>query len=529
MAAVHAGPAAISMRDRVRRAFSEFAERTAIVTDRGARTFGQLRDRVWRIAALLETVAGGSLSGRPVGFVLTPRPDDFYDVRLATLENGATLFALAPFLSPEALVAMLRSVGPSVVVYDAGLLPHFPKLLAEALPDAKAIACAGPKEDWEGSLSGVAARESESEVLPESLAGIGFTSGTTGPPKGITATYAASAESCRMFMEILERLGAKAGDSLYDGIPIFAAGGGMIVPALSAGVTLHVPTRWDATVALDEMERLRIGYAFLTPSMIVDLLDQPLERRDLSSLRAVIYGSSPIPGARLAEAVRRFGASFLQGYGMAECFPPVTVLWPEDHGPREQPADAETLSSAGVPYSGVRVRIDSEDPSRPGEILIASPTITAGYWNDPERTAASREGEFFRSGDVGFFDTGGRLHVVDRKADLIERHGRTLFPRRVEEVLAQHPAVKEACVVVAEPASERVVAAVSLRPSYRSDADAVRRSLAGFLESRLPREELPDEIRVFDELPRSVQGKVLKREVRQALASLAAPATHARR
>lgn len=521
MAAVHAGPLAISMRERVRRAFGDFSEKTAVVTERGARTFREVRERTWKISGLLEETAAarpgsGSLAGEPVGFILTARPDDFYDVRLATLENGATLFALAPFLSPEALAAMLRSVGPRVVVYDANLLPHFPRLLAEALPEARAIACAGPKGDWEGALSGVPARESAAEIRPETLAGIGFTSGTTGPPKGITATYGASAESCRMFMEILERLGTRPGDALYNGIPIFAAGGGMIVPALAAGVALHVPSRWDATVALREIERLRIAYAFLTPSMILDLLDQPLERHDLSALKAVVYGSSPIPGARLAEAVRRLKAAFLQGYGMAECFPPVSVLWPEDHGTRERPADAETLQSAGTPYPGVRVRIDSADPARPGEILIASPTVTAGYWNDPARTAAAREGEFFRSGDVGYFDPGGRLHVVDRKADLIERHGRTLFPRRVEEVLAEHGAVKEACVV-AEPASDRVVAAVSLRPPYRSDADSIRRSLAGFLEAKLPREELPDEIRVFEELPRSVQGKVLKREVRDAL------------
>jgi fatty-acyl-CoA synthase len=519
MAAVDAGPAAIGMRDRVRRAFSDFPDRTAIVTERGSRTFDEVRTRVWKIARLFEEAAEGPLGGQPVGFVLTVRPDDFYDMRLATFENGATLFALDPFLSPEALGAMLRSVAPRVVVYDANFLPHFPKLLAEALPQARAIACAGGKNDWESALAGTRLRESEAAVRPEFLAGIGFTSGTTGSPTGITATCAASAESCRMFLEIFEFLGMQPGDRLYDGIPIFAAGGGMIVPALSAGVALHVPARWDPTMALREIERLRIGYAFLTPSMIVDLLDQPLERHDLSALKGVVYGTSPIPATRLAEAVRRLRVAFLQGYGMAECFPPVTVLWPEDHGTPERPADPEILTSAGRPYPGVRVRIDSADPTQPGPILIASPTITAGYWNDPDRTAASREGEFFRSGDVGFIDDAGLLHVVDRQADLIERHGRTLFPRRIEEVLAQHPAVKESCVV-AEPASDRVVAAVSLRPSFRSEADSVRRSLAGFLEARLAREDLPDEVRVFDELPRSVQGKVLKREVRDALRTI---------
>jgi fatty-acyl-CoA synthase len=516
MATVDASPAATGMRDRVRQAFSDFPGRTAILTERGSRTVDEVRQRVWKIAGLLEEAAGVPLGGQPVGFVLTARPDDFYDMRLATFENGAALFTLAPFLAPEALGAMLRSVAPRVVVYDANLLPHFPRLLAEALPGSRAIACAGGKDDWEDALAGIPLRECEAEVRPESLAGIGFTSGATGPPRGITATHAASAESCRMFLEILGRLGTRPGDALYLGVPIFGAGAGMIVPALSAGVALHVPARWDPTVALREIERLRIRYAFLTPSMIVDLLDQPLERHDLSALEAVVYGSSPIPGARLAEAVRRLRVAFLQGYGMAECLPPVTVLWPEDHGTPEQPADPEILSSAGRPYPGVRVRIDSADPTRPGEILMASPTITAGYWNDPDRTAAAREGEFFRSGDVGFIDDAGRLHVVDRQTDLIERHGRTLFPRQIEEVLAQHAAVKESSVV-AEPASDRVVAAVSLRPSFRSEADSVRRSLAGFLEARLPREDLPDEIRVFDELPRGAQGKVSKQGVRDAL------------
>lgn len=298
----------------------------------------------------------------------------------------------------------------------------------------------------------------------------------------------------------------------------------MILPALQAGMTMRVPDRFDARQALSLMASERSGVTFLTPSMLLDLLDEDLESFDLSSLRLLIYGSAATPSARVAEAVRRFGPVLLHGYGMSECLPPVSILWPEEHGTRVQPAEPFILRSAGRPFEGVRVRVEAESGAvlaegRIGEIAIDSPTVTRGYWQDPERTAHALRGGWWHSGDLGFIDDGGRIHVLDRQQDLMTRGGHTVSPRCVEEAASEHPGVKEICVVQA-PGSERITAAVSLRRSARhgTEIGRFREELLEFLACRIDAQDMPDDVRVFEELPRSIQGKVLKREVRDALA-----------
>jgi fatty-acyl-CoA synthase len=309
-------------------------------------------------------------------------------------------------------------------------------------------------------------------------------------------------------------------------MPLFAAGGGVIVPTLYAGLTMYAFDEFDAARTLDVMEREKIAATFMTPSMLIDLLDEPdLEKRDLSALQMIIYGSASTPAAKVEEAVRRLGPILLHGYGMSECLPPVAVLWPEEHGTREQPAPREILRSAGRPFEGIHVRIESENGSilpagQTGEVAILSPTVTPGYWNEPERTSRALRGGWWHSEDVGYLDAEGRLYILDRRHDVLKRGGRTIFPRNIEEAASEHPAVKEVCVV--QPTgSERIVAAVSLRKRARGlpESEKLPETLMEFLADRIRPADLPDDIHVFEELPRSLQGKVLKREVRDALAA----------
>ena len=152
--------------------------------------------------------------------------------------------------------------------------------------------------------------------------------------------------------------------------------------------------------------------------------------------------------------------------------------------------------------------------------MISSSTCTSGYWKDPVRTAASRRNGWWRSSDEGFIDARGRLHVIDRQKDVMTRAGRSIYPRKVEEACCDHPMVKEAAAVQL-PGSERLVLAVSLRRKHRGtmDPERFRGELLHHLVERLDPAELPDAVEVFPELPRSLQGKVLKREVRDALAA----------
>lgn len=498
-------------------------DRPAFVSERSRWTFGELGARIRRLAAVLDSLGVGP--GDAVGLVLSPRPELVYEMRLATFEHGATLFSIAPTASPDNLAQMIASVGLRLVVYDADFLPGFPGLLEKALPGARALAAYGPSGEYEGRLARAADRESSNTVAPDALAALGFTSGTTGTAKGVTATRRALAESCRMFVEVLQQTGLEGPGGFFNAMPLFAAGGGMIVPCLQAGLTMRVPDRFDSRRALALLTAEPIGATFITPSMLIDLLDEDLESLDLSGLRLVIYGSASTPAAKVEEAVRRIGPVLLHGYGMSECLPPVAVLWPEEHGTRDEPADLSVLRSAGRPFPGVQVRIESETgavlaPGQTGEIAIVSPTVTRGYWNDPERTAEALRGGWWHSGDLGYLDVAGRVHILDRKQDVLRRGGRAIYPRLIEEAGSEHPAVKEICVVQ-PPESERIVAAVSPRRRARSQPDLERLpdALMNFLRRRVSPADLPDEIRVFEELPRSAQGKILKREVRDALAA----------
>lgn len=540
-------------RDIVREAFAAFPDRTALVTDAGSRTFAALEDRTLRLAAALE--ARGAGPRRPVGFVPGPRLDHLVEIRLATYECGATLFGIPPTSSPEACGRLLALLQPAALVHDPALGPPFlADLVRATAPDCAFVASGGPADDYHGALAAAAPRRSGHAVEPGGIAGLGFTSGTTGTPKGVTATHGALADSCRRMLRILDEIvPGREPLGLLTAIPVFAAGSGLVLPALARGMTNHIPSGFDAARALGLIARERIAFTFVTPSQLIDLLDDPgIESLDLSCLRGVVYGTALTPPAKIEEAVRLLGPVLVQGYGMAECLPPVTILGPRDHGTRERPASRGVLSSAGFPAEGVRVAIEGEGgrrlpPFEIGEIIVSSPSIMPGYFEDADRTervrwsspsptdrarfgpdgrleilrgaTAEEPSVWWRSGDFGFVDGDGRVYVLDRRLDILRRGGRTLYPRLIEDACHEHPKVKEACVVQT-PGAETVIAAVSLRARFRAgaDASAVAADVAAFLAGRLVEAERPDEVRVFPELPRSVQGKVLKREVRAALA-----------
>jgi fatty-acyl-CoA synthase len=511
------------IRDVLRDAWQRYADRPALIVEDHATSFAELGERAGQLAAAFRKL--GTTPGSAVGCVLTPDALIQMEIRLATYELGATLFAVPPDLLDYGH-QLFRRVDPTVVVYDPRLVPGIPEWLRHVCPGAHAIPARGSSGDYGGLLATTRSPAPNIEYNPETLTAVGFTSGTTGPPKGITATQGAAAWSCWMMQRVF------AGDQrMHDGgvlvgIPLFAAGGGMILPTLAAGGTIIAPPVFDPVDALERMDRGEVVTAFLSPSMIIDLLDAPdLERYDLSGVRTIIYGTSIMPVPKIREAISRIGPIFLGGYGMAEVLPPVTVLYPDEHGTRSTPADNSALSSVGRPVEGVQVRIvdvsgRSVPADRVGEVEIRSPAVTTGYWGDEDRTAASRNGGWWRSGDVGFLDREHRLHILSRRADILWFDGTPVYPRQLEEACGLHPAVKEACAVQPEPDKPAVVA-VSLRSPFRTgnEGGRINGELRDLLDRHVGDSAIIDDIMVFDEIPRSVQGKVLHREVRAAVRS----------
>ena len=343
-----------------------------------------------------------------------------------------------------------------------------------------------------------------------------YTSGTTGLPKGVMLTNA----------NLSTAIGS-AGDtfSISDdtvslvAMPLFHIGGsGWALCAMSRGGRSIILRDVDPTVLLDLIAREGITEMFVVPAVLMMLLATPsLATTDLSSLRLIFYGASPISEDVLVKCMAAFGCGFCQVYGMTETTGAITALVFDDHdpdGPRRG-----LLRSAGKPHAGVELRVVDPDTGKDadvgevGEVWTRSPYNMAGYWGKHDETARTIDTDgWLRTGDAGYFDDDGYLYLHDRIKDMVVSGGENIYPAEVENVLLSHPAVVDAAVIGVpdDKWGETVKAIVVLAPGADLDEDDViahcRRSLAHY--------KCPTSVDAVDALPRNPSGKILKRELR---------------
>lgn len=334
-----------------------------------------------------------------------------------------------------------------------------------------------------------------------------YTSGTTGSPKGAELTHRNLATNVATVVETLFRVGP--GDVLFGGLPLFHAFGQTCAlnAAVFSGATLTLLPRFDPARALEVMRRDGATVFLGVPTMYTALLHAESPDHELPRLRLAVSGGSALPPEVLYAVEERFGVSVLEGYGLSETSP-VAAFSPPDR-PRKP-------GSIGVPVRGVEMDVVAEDgtpvaPGDIGEIVIRGENVMKGYWNRPEATAeAIREG-WFHSGDLARTDEDGYLFIVDRKKDVIIRGGYNVYPREIEEVLYEHPAVLEAAVVGVPHAvhGEEVAAVVALRKGARTTADELR----DHVRDRVAPYKYPRIVTFTDALPKGSTGKILKRDI----------------
>jgi acyl-CoA synthetase (AMP-forming)/AMP-acid ligase II len=278
---------------------------------------------------------------------------------------------------------------------------------------------------------------------------------------------------------------------------------------------------FDAGALLANVQAHRVTNTAMAPTMIAMLLEDPAtEKYDLSSLRRIGYGASAMPAEVLRRArVRWPGVGFSTGFGMTELAGNVMFMSPADHD-RAADQGLEILRSVGRQMPLARVRVIDEEgrdvpPNTPGEIVVKGDQVLSGYWRNQEATEKSFLDGWFRSGDVGRWDENGYLYIVDRKKDMILTGGENVYPREVEEVLYEHPAVVEAAVLGAPDPKwgEKVVAVVCLR------SEASGEELIAFCKERIASYKKPKHVVFIDALPKNASGKVLKRELRDQIAA----------
>ena len=337
-----------------------------------------------------------------------------------------------------------------------------------------------------------------------------YTSGTTGKPKGAELTHVNFYMNCTIAGELFEFRDDDIGVAVLPLFHVFGLSSVLNVTVRYGGTMVLVP-RFELPPVIDAIERHRCTIFSGVPTMYFGLLQADTSGRDLSSLRVGVSGGAPIPGEVIRAFEEKFpGCVVLEGYGLSESTSTTTF---------NINAEQRKVLSIGKPIWGVTVQVvDEDDKPLPageenvGEIVIRGHNIMKGYYNKPEATAEAFKGGWFHTGDLGYADDDGFFYIVDRKKDLVIRGGYNVYPREVEEVLYEHPAVAEAAVIGRPDPKlgEEVVAYVALKPGASAEPD----ELISFTKERLAAYKYPREVRVVDELPKGATGKILKKELR---------------
>jgi acyl-CoA synthetase (AMP-forming)/AMP-acid ligase II len=345
-----------------------------------------------------------------------------------------------------------------------------------------------------------------------------YTSGTTGHPKGAVLTHRAVVAHLGQTGLALR---GEPGERRLLVAPVFhaAAAVATVFMGVTRGDGLYIQADFNPTDVVRALSEERIAVVQMVPSMIQACLTAvpDVAQRRYDHLRLMIYGASPIAEQTLRRAIEVFKCDFLQGYGMTETTAALTLLLPSDHR-RALAENPALLLSAGRAMAGTEVRIvDSEDNPVPngtiGEVVGRGPQLMKEYWQRPEATAGALRDGWMHTGDAGVIDDEGYLYIQDRMKDMIVSGGENVYPRVVEEVLFQHPAVADAAVIGVpnERWGETVKAIVVLRSGMSASAEEILE----FCRERLGGFERPRSVDFIEALPRNPSGKVLKRTLRE--------------
>ncbi|HZV76022.1 MAG TPA: long-chain fatty acid--CoA ligase [Conexibacter sp.] len=475
--------------------------RTAIKLDDAELTFAQLDGASAHLAGLLPE--HGFKPGDRVG-VMLPNVPYFPVVYYGILRAGGVVVPMNVLLKEREVAYYLGDSGAKLLFawHDFG---------DDARPGAEAAGAElidvvpGAFEQQVGAAAPVTHLHA---VADDDTAVILYTSGTTGKPKGAELTHANLAGNALTKVETLIRLSED--DVILGALPLFHSFGqtAAMNAGILAGACLTLLPRFDAAKALGIMERDRVTVFLGVPTMYNGMLAVPQgERPDTSSLRTCISGGASLPVEVLRAFEGQFGTQILEGYGLSETSPVASF----NHPDRERKP-----GSIGTPIRDVEMKVvDEQGADVPagevGEIVIRGPNVMKGYWQRPDATAEAMRGGWFHSGDLAKVDEDGYFFIVDRKKDLIIRGGYNVYPREVEEVLYEHPAVAEAAVVGIPDAQlgEEVGAAVALK----AGADASCEELQGWVKERIAAYKYPRHVWLVPELPKGPTGKILKREI----------------
>ena len=467
----------------------------------------------------------GVRPGDRVAFIGANSPA-FLAVLYGAAKLGAIPTALNNRLAPREVSAILADAAPAVVVIGAGDEHQVPVTVATT--DLLRVVTVGDQPSartarrrWDTWLSDAETTDPGAQQDPSDTAVIFYTSGTTGPAKGIELTGRNIGIALSPLQTIIQLDSTSVATAP---IPFFhIAGIGLALVATLNGSALLLESAATLPGLIELWERRKVSHAVVVPAVLQVLINVPAALdADFSALKYLIYGAAPIPVPVLTRATEIFGCAFVQSYGLTESTGGITILTPDDHRPA--PGLENRLKSVGRPLLGSQVKIvdpvtlEELPTGQRGEVLIGGDLVMKGYWRRPDATAAALlPGGWLRTGDGGSVDEDGYLFLHDRVKDMIVSGAENVYPAEVESVLSGHPDIAEIAIVgiPSQRWGESPYAVAVAKPGTNPTADEI----ISWARERLAHFKCPVGVQFVDELPRTASGKLRKASLRESLAT----------
>ncbi|MCK4785612.1 MAG: long-chain-fatty-acid--CoA ligase [Desulfobacteraceae bacterium] len=509
----------MSMGDIIRRSAHKFPKKTAFIFGDQRLTYQELNRRVNRLAnGLLDM---GLKKGDRVAVILHNCPE-FFEIYFASAKIGGIFVPINNLLKETELRQILEYVTPRFLFLDPDYEQIINSIEGELTFIEFLIGLEGSSlsslSQYEALIDQGEPEEPEVSVFEDDIMSIFLTSGTTGLPKGAMRTHRHDFINA-MTGTIEFKVGYDDRALLL--FPFYHVTFEDNLRHILMGNTIVIRREgnFDPQEVLEILSREKITMCQFVPTMISSMIEGGnIDAYDLRHFRLLLYAASPIPVELLKKAMKRFKCQFVQMYGQTETGPLTTVLAPEDHVLEASEAKMARLASAGRPFLNYEVRIVDKDGNdvavgEVGEIIVRGEAMTVGYWNLPEETARTIKDGWLYTGDMGRFDDQGYVFIVDRRHDMIISGGKNIYPREIEEVLDSHEAILESAVIGVP--DEHWVESVKAIVVLKEGMEVSGKEIIAFCKEHLASYKKPKSLEFWKELPKSLQGKIVKKAIRE--------------
>jgi len=490
-------------------------DRACAVDEARSLTFREVQQRTHRIGNKM--IAGG-LKPEGVGAVFSPNDADAFTCILGILRGGGAWMPLNARNAVEDNAAQLLDNECRWLFYHSSFAAAVEEIRAK-VPGIEGYVCVDRANAGDPSLAEWLADADDAPCyVPAPATGIASiwpSGGTTGRSKGVMLMHI-NFET--MIANFLSSMPMRDPPVHLIAAPMTHAAGCISFPLLALGATTVLIPSADALAVMTAIQRYKVTTLFLPPTVIYMMLGHPRVREfDYSSLTHFIYAAAPMSAIKLKEALEIFGPVMAQTFGQAEAPMLCTFLSPEEHLVIGDPKLEKRLMSCGraTPFTQVEIMDDDGKilpPGEKGEIVVRGNLVMRGYYNNPKATEEASKFGWHHTGDIGMKDEDGYFYIVDRKRDMIISGGFNLYPSEIEQVVWSHPAVED-CAVVGVP-DDKWGEAVKAIVQLKKGASATVEELSAFTRERLGGMKTPKSFEIWDTLPRSPVGKVLKRNIR---------------